>query len=132
MEHKEFNEAFARGFQKRAEELGLEKEAFIPLLMGAGSLVGGLAADHYLKRGIARLAAAGVAAKRAKTAVPFGAATAKKVNDTLRSKKLKGGLANMATFMGTQAVVDPIFNKITEKLEGPPQQYQPAPNPNSL
>ena len=132
MEHKEFNEAFARGFQKRGEELGLEKEAFLPLLMGVGSMVGGIAADHYLKRGIARLAAAGVAAKRAKKVLPFGAATAKKINDTLESKKLKGGLANMATFMGAQAAVDPIFNKITEKLEGQPQQYQPAPNPNIL
>jgi hypothetical protein len=127
MLHDEFNESFIKGFQKRAEEFGLEKEAVLPLLMGVGSMVGGLAADHYLKKGIARLAAAGVAANRAKTAVPFGSATAKKINDTLRSKKLKGSLANMATFMGTQAVVDPVFNKITEKLEGQPQ-YQQMPN----
>lgn len=126
MNEEEFDHAFIRGFQKRAEELGLEKTAFMPLLLGSiGPMVSGGVLDYYVKRGIGGLAAKGVAARKAGKKLPFGARTAKKVHDTLEGKDLKATLGNIGTFMGSSMAVEPVFQKLQEKhMQSHPEQYQ--------
>lgn len=126
MSEEQFDHAFVRGFQKRAEELGLDKTAFMPLLLGSiGPMVSGGVLDYYLKRGIAGHAAKGATALKAGKKLPFGAKAAKKVHDTLEGKDLKATLGNIGTFMGSSMAVEPVFQKLQEKhMQAHPEQYQ--------
>jgi hypothetical protein len=59
MNNPKIEAAFIRGMQKRAAQLGLEKEAFVaPLLAGALDLIGSFGGAHLLTKGLGRLAAA--------------------------------------------------------------------------
>lgn len=114
--------AFIRGIQKRAEQLGLEKEAFIaPLLAGALDIAGSLGGAHLLTKGLGRLAAM-------KNMGALGKGAKKFYNWTQSPGTTMGPLVgNMAMMtasdMATRPVLSPIKRMLgLEQPEAP--QYQ--------
>jgi hypothetical protein len=106
--------AFIRGMQKRAEDLGLEKEAFMPFFMqNIAPMFGGAIAQHYAAQGIKNLAKA-----KLRKGVKPGLLTrmARGMHNTLESKGIKGPLAQTGLMIGSTMAVDPIFGAINKRL----------------
>jgi hypothetical protein len=115
-------QAFVRGIWKRAEQLGLEKEAFIaPLLAGAIDIAGSIGGAHLLTKGLGRLAAM-------KNMGAIGKGAKKFYNWTQSPGTTMGPLVgNMAMMtasdMATRPVLSPIKRMLgLEQPEAP--QYQ--------
>jgi len=114
---------------KRAEELGLDKEAFVgPLLATAGRMfaspiLGGMATNKALQMAMNQKRFKGLARH------------AKNWQNLLSTPGAKGTAANIATMMAGGAMVDPLLNPVWEAMEGQPKpefRSQPMmPNPYS-
>jgi hypothetical protein len=123
--HKDILEdAFIRGMQKRSEELGLEKEAFMPFFMqNIAPMFGGAIAQHYAAQGIKNLAKA----KLRKGVKPgLLKRMAQSAHNTLESKGIKGPLAQTGLMIGSTMAVDPIFSSINRKLYPELQEQEDA------
>lgn len=125
MENQPIRDAFIRGIQKRAEELGLHKEAFVgPLIANAGRffaspILGGMATNKALQLAMSQ--------KR----LPGLARHAKNWQKLLSTPGAKGTAANIATMMAGGAMVDPFLNPVWNTLEGQskPEFKQPQQTP---
>jgi hypothetical protein len=106
--------SFIVGMQKRAEQLGLEKEAFMPFFMqNIAPMFGGAIAQHYAAQGIKNLAKS----KLRKGVKPgLLKRMAQSAHNTLESKGIKGPLAQTGLMIGSTMAVDPIFGAINKKL----------------
>ena len=122
MENQAIKEAFIRGIQKRAEELGLHKEAFVgPLLANAGRffvspILGSMATNKALQLAIRQKKLPGLARR------------ADKWQKLLATPGAKGQFANIATMMAGGAAVDPLLNPVWNMLEGQPKPEVPRSN----
>ena len=106
--------SFIVGMQKRAEQLGLEKEAFMPFFMqNIAPMFGGAIAQHYAAQGIKNLAKS----KLRKGVKPgLLKRMAQSAHNTLESKGIKGPLAQTGLMIGSTMAVDPIFGAINNRL----------------
>jgi hypothetical protein len=113
MTTEKYRHHFLQGFQKRAEEFGLEKEALMPFLAhSVFPLASGIAADIYARKGIKALAAKKLAnGKRG-----FLSRNAKKVSDALEAQNMTGVLANTGMMLGSGMAVHPIAERIANKI----------------
>jgi hypothetical protein len=114
--------SFIAGMQKRAEQLGLEKEAFMPFFMqNIAPMFGGAVAQHYAARGIKNLAKR----KLAKGVKP-GLITraARKAHGLLEAKGIQGPLAQTGLMMGSSMAVEPVFSAINKKLYPDAQEQE--------
>lgn len=108
--------AFIRGIQKRAEELGLHKEAFVGSLIAntgralASPILGGIATNKMLDLAMKQKKFSGLARRAAQW------------QKLLSTPGVKGQAANIATMMAGGAMVDPILNPLWDTIEGQPKQ----------
>jgi hypothetical protein len=125
MDRELFKQAFVRGAYRRAEELGLSKEAFAgSILSGVGRMFGAPILGSMATNKLLQLA-------MAQKKIPRLAGAAKKWQTLLTAPGAKGMAANIANMTAGDALVSPVLNPIFDKLEGtqppPPQVAQGYP-----
>lgn len=117
-----FKQAFIKGIYKRAEELGLNKEAFLgPVLAGVGRMFAAPILGSMATNKLTNLALNQKKFRGLSTA-------AKKYQDLMRDQGVKGMATNIASMAAGSAIVDPFLNPIFNKLEGAPAPEIPTHN----
>jgi len=117
-------QAFVDGIFKRADELGMTKEAFLPTLIRIAAPV---LSNWGVNKGLERLAAGRRIMRGPFKGKAIPAPIVKHTKGLVDAMKdpfsLKGMAANTGTFMLGDALARPIYDPIARGLEGPdPQQ----------
>lgn len=107
-------EAFLRGFEKKAEEHGLTKEAFLPLALRLGAGIGG-------QLGLFSLLGRAAASKRLLGAAPMISNAAKSLHGLASAPAFGAGFKPMLAQTGISmvggAIGDKLINPIASRFE---------------
>jgi len=124
-----YNEAFIDGMLKRAEEVGMLKEAFLPTVL---RMLAPIAGNYGLTKGLERLATgktigSGLLKGRK---IPKGVATtaASAMKHLRNPTSGKGMLMSAGLFTGGDMLTRPLYEPLAQHLESKSEEQQPTYN----